>query len=130
MEYRLLADLTLAVHALFVLFVALGGLLVLRWPRVAWLHLPAAAWGAGMMFAGAICPLTYLENHWRVLAGQQGYPDGFVAHYLLALVYPQGVTRTMQAVLGVLVVGGNAAVYAWAWRRARRQAGDPVKRSA
>ncbi|SAI40212.1 Protein of Uncharacterised function (DUF2784) [Bordetella ansorpii] len=120
MDYRLLADLTLAVHAAFILFVALGGLLALRWPRVAWLHLPAAAWGAGIMFLGAICPLTYLENHFRVLAGQQGYPDGFIAHYLLGFVYPQGITRSVQAVLGALVVAGNAVVYAVLWRRRRR----------
>lgn len=117
MSYRLLADLTLAVHAAFVLFVALGGLLALRWPRAAWLHLPAAAWGAAIMFLGAICPLTYLENHFRALAGQQGYPDGFIAYHLLNFIYPHGITRGVQAVLGALVVAGNAIVYAVAWRR-------------
>ena len=120
MEYRLLADLTLALHALFVAFAALGGLLAWRWPRLAWLHLPAATWGAGIMFTGAVCPLTYLENHWRALAGQQGYADGFVAGHLLALLYPQGVTRAAQAVLGGLLAAGNLAVYAWLLVRRRR----------
>jgi len=124
MEYRLLADLTLGVHALFVVFAALGGLLVARWPWLAWLHLPAAAWGAAIMFGGWICPLTYLENHWRTLAGQQGYADGFVADHLLALLYPQGVTRTAQAVLGALLAASNVALYAWVFgvrRRGRRR---------
>lgn len=121
MEYRLLADLTLAAHALFVAFAALGGLLVARWPRLAWLHLPAAAWGAAIMFGGWICPLTYLENHWRALAGQQGYADGFVADHLLALLYPQDVTRAVQAGLGALLAAGNVALYAWVFGARRRR---------
>jgi len=79
-NYRLLADSVLLAHAAFVAFVVLGGLLALRWPRLAWLHLPAATWGAGIEFAGGICPLTPLENHWRRLAGEQGYAGGFFEH--------------------------------------------------
>ncbi|KAK53281.1 DUF2784 domain-containing protein [Bordetella bronchiseptica] len=120
MLYRFLADLVLALHALFVAFVVLGGLLALRWPRLAWLHVPAALWGAGIMLAGAICPLTPLENHWRAQAGQQGYEDGFIAHYLLAAIYPEGLSRTAQTVLGGLALAGNALVYAALWRRRRR----------
>jgi Protein of Unknown function (DUF2784) len=118
-NYRLLADTVLLAHAAFVAFVVLGGLLALRWPRLAWLHLPAAAWGAGIEFAGGICPLTPLENHWRRLAGEQGYADGFVEHYLLALIYPDGLTREVQLALGILVIAINAAVYAFVWRRKR-----------
>ena len=123
MPYGLLADLVLLAHAGFVAFVVLGGLLVLRWPRLAWLHLPAVAWGAGIEFAGAICPLTPLEIQLRSLAGQQGYAGGFVEHYVFALLYPEGLTRNVQLVLGALVVVMNALVYAILWRRHR--AGAP-----
>ena len=119
MNYRLLADVVLMAHAAFVAFVVLGGLLALRWPRLAWLHLPAAAWGAGIEFAGGICPLTPLENHWRGLAGEQGYAGGFLEHYLLAVLYPEGLTRGVQLALGLLVLAVNAAVYALVWRRRR-----------
>jgi hypothetical protein len=117
MHYRLLADLVLIVHAAFVAFVMLGGLTVLRWPRAAWVHLPIALWGAGIEFVGGICPLTPLENHWRSLAGDQGYAGGFVEHYIVALLYPDGLTRTIQVALGLLVLVVNVAIYAYAWRR-------------
>jgi hypothetical protein len=119
MHYRLLADLVLLVHASFVAFVMLGGLTVLRWPRAAWVHLPVALWGAGIEFLGGICPLTPLENHWRLLAGEQGYTGGFVEHYIVAMLYPAGLTRTTQVALGLLVIVVNVAIYAYAWRRRR-----------
>jgi hypothetical protein len=122
LPYGLLADAVLLAHAAFVAFVVLGGLLVLRWPRLAWLHLPVVAWGAGIEFAGGICPLTPLENHLRTLAQQQGYAGGFVEHYVFGLLYPEGLTRDVQLALGLLVLVVNAAVYAWAWRRHRRPA--------
>jgi hypothetical protein len=119
MPYRLLADLVLILHAGFVAFVMLGALFALRWPRVAWVHVPAALWGAGIEFLGGICPLTPLENHWRGLAGELGYPGGFVEHYIVAILYPDGLTRRVQLVLGVLVLAVNVAIYAWALRRWR-----------
>ena len=120
MGYAVLANLVLALHGAFVLFVVAGGLLSLRWPRAAWVHLPAAAWGAGIELTGGICPLTPLENRFRELAGQAGFDGGFVEHYLLASIYPDGLTRETQVVLGLAVVAVNVAVYAVAWRRQRR----------
>jgi hypothetical protein len=117
MSYRLLADLVLLVHASFVVFVMLGGLAVLRWPRLAWVHLPVVVWGAGIEFAGGICPLTPLENHWRRLAGEEGYAGGFVEHYLMAALYPEGLTRGLQIALGLVVLAVNAAVYVRVWSR-------------
>jgi hypothetical protein len=119
MSYRLLADLVLLVHAAFVAFVMLGGLAVLRWRRLAWVHLPVVVWGAGIEFAGGICPLTPLENHWRRLAGEQGYMGGFVEHYLMAALYPEGLTRGLQIVLGLVVLAVNAAVYVRVWSRTK-----------
>ena len=120
MGYAVLANLVLALHGAFVLFVVAGGLLSLRWPRAAWVHLPAAAWGAGIELTGGICPLTPLENRLRELAGQAGFDGGFVEHYLLASIYPDGLTQETQVVLGLAVVAVNVAVYAAAWRRRRR----------
>ena len=120
MPYRLLADLVLVLHAGFVAFVVLGALLALRWPRVAWVHVPVVLWGAGIEFVGGICPLTPLENHWRRMAGELGYPGGFIEHYIVSALYPDGLTRNVQVVLGALVVVVNVAIYAWALRRSRR----------
>ena len=119
MLYRLLADLVVLVHFGFVLFVVLGGLLALRWPRAAWVHLPAALWGAGIEFAAGICPLTPLENHLRRLGGEAGYTGGFVEHYVLPVLYPDGLTRGVQLVLGTFVLVLNILVYTIVWRRRR-----------
>ena len=118
MLFRLLADAVLLVHAAFVAFVVLGGWWVLFRPRLAWVHLPVVAWGAGIELLGGICPLTPLENRLRALAGEQGYPGGFVEHYLLAALYPEGLTRDVQVALGLLVLVVNALLYFAAWRRA------------
>ena len=117
MVYRLLADLVVLVHFCFVLFVILGGMLVLRWKSVAWVHLPAAAWGAIVEFMGWICPLTPLEIWLRVMAGQSGYQTGFIAHYLLPVLYPANLTRGTQIWLGILVLSLNLAIYGWLVRR-------------
>jgi len=115
--YALLADAVLVLHFLFVAFVVAGGLLVLRWPRIAWLHLPAAAWGVVIEFAGWICPLTPLENHLRARAGQTPYMGGFVEYYLLPVLYPEGLTRETQYALGLAVLALNVAVYGFVLRR-------------
>ena len=119
--YRFLADLTVLVHLAFVIFVVAGGLLALRWPAIRWAHLPAAVWGAWIEFTGGICPLTPLENALRQRAGEAPYGGDFVTHYVLPVLYPAGLTRPTQLVLGLLVVGVNAAVYACLWARARRR---------
>ena len=118
--YGVLAALVLAAHFLFVLFVVLGGLLALRWPRAAWLHLPAAAWGVAIEFFGWICPLTPLENELRARAGQAGYEGDFIARYLMPVLYPEGLTREAQFVLGGFTLVLNLAIYAVVLRRLRR----------
>jgi hypothetical protein len=117
--YGLLADLVVVVHLLFVAFVVAGALAVLRWPRLAWVHVPVAAWGALIEFAGWICPLTPLENDLRRLAGEAGYAGGFVERYLVSFLYPSGLARTHQVVLGLLVLAVNAGAY---WFLIRRRA--------
>ena len=125
MPYGLMADLLLLLHGGFVLFVVVGGLLVLRWPGLAWLHAPAALWGATIEFAGFICPLTPLENTWRRAAGEEGYQGGFIEHYVTAALYPAGLTRTVQVVLGLLVLGVNGWVYWKVWERSWSGARGP-----
>ncbi|HSD10474.1 MAG TPA: DUF2784 domain-containing protein [Candidatus Binatia bacterium] len=120
MAYRVLADLVLLAHAAFVAFVVLGGLVALRWPRCAWIHLPSVLWGVIVEYAGIICPLTPLEIFLRSRAGEPGYRGDFLGHYLTALLYPENLTRGRQIVLGVLALGINAIIYGWiAMRRLR-----------
>ena len=121
MLYRLLADATVVMHLVFVLFVVGGGFLVLWRPRLAWLHVPAALWGAFIEFAGWICPLTPLENWLREQGGRQAYATSFIEHYLIPVLYPQSLTRELQWVLGGLVLLVNVVAYAILLRRTRRR---------
>jgi hypothetical protein len=118
--YLLGADLVVLVHFAFVVFVALGGLLVRRWTRLAWLHLPAAAWGALIEFTGIVCPLTPLEKWLRLRGGGEAYAGGFIQHYIVPLLYPPGLTRAGQIALGCLVVALNAALYWHAFGKRRQ----------
>jgi hypothetical protein len=119
MLYRVLADCLVLVHLAFVIFVVAGGFLVLWRPSLRWIHLPAAAWGALIEFTGWICPLTPWEQALRRMDGQAGYAGGFIEHYILPVLYPEGLTPAVQIVLGFLVVGVNVAIYAFVWHRAR-----------
>lgn len=111
--YALLADLVVTIHFGFVAFVALGSLLLLRWPDLWRVHLPAAVWGAGIEILGGICPLTHLENELRHRAGAGGYSESFVSRYLLGWLYPEGLTRDAQLALGAAVIAGNVIAYLW-----------------
>lgn len=124
MLFRLLADAIVVVHLGFVLFVVLGGLLVLRWPRMAWVHLPAAAWGAWIEFAGWICPLTPLENWLRQQGGGPVYATGFVERYVVPVLYPAALSRDIQWALGGLVLAVNALVYLYVVRGRARAPGS------
>ncbi len=120
MTYRVLADLVVLAHTLFVVFVVVGGFMVWRWRWVAWLHVPCAVWGVMIEYQGWICPLTPLENALRTQAGLQGYEGGFVEHYVLPVLYPAGLTRPTQAILGSLVLAVNLIAYAVVVRRLLR----------
>lgn len=119
----LAADSLVVLHLAFVLFAVLGGLLVYRWPRWAWVHVPAFLWGALIEFRNWVCPLTPLEQRLRSLAGEDGYTGGFVEHYILPLIYPAGLTREIQLALGLFVLAVNALIYGiWFWRKWRGRA--------
>jgi hypothetical protein len=118
--YQVLADLVVGVHLAFILFVIGGGFAALRWPRLAWIHLPAAAWGAAVELGGWFCPLTPLEVRLRQLGGAAGYAESFVERYLLPLIYPAALTRELQLALGVAVLALNLVAYTWLWRRRGR----------
>jgi hypothetical protein len=120
MIYRLLADLVVIVHLLFILFVLFGGLLGLwrRW--VLWLHLPALVWGMVVEFASLLCPLTPLEKRLRMAGGESSYSGGFIEHYIEPIIYPPGLTPTIQVFLGIGVVVINISVYAIVWLRLRK----------
>ena len=119
---RLLADAVVLLHLLFIAFALAGGALVLWRPRIAWLHLPAVAWAAYVEFSATICPLTPLENALRRSAGEAGYGGGFIEHYLMALIYPEGLTRPVQIALGLGVLLFNVVLYAWLLLSRRRKA--------
>jgi hypothetical protein len=127
MTYRFLADLLVALHLAFALFVVLGGALVLWRRRLALLHVPVAIWGVLIELSGWVCPLTPLEVRLRILGGQAGYSGGFVEHYLLPVLYPSGLTREQQVGLGILVGVLNLGVYGlvtWRIMRERGRAGE------
>jgi len=118
MPYSLIADLVLLLHFAFVAFALFGGLLVWHRPRLAWLHLPALAWGVYVQWADRICPLTPLENQFRLRGGEAGYAGGFIEHYVSLLLYPDNLTLELRYVLGAVLLAVNVAVYArLIWRK-------------
>jgi len=120
---ELLADTVLVVHAGFALFVIAGAWLALRWRGLIRWHAPAALWGAAIEFGGWVCPLTPLENRLRAEAGQSAYPGDFVQHYTTSALYPPALTRSVQLMLGMLVLIINVAAYSLMWHRRRRDSG-------
>ena len=119
MIWSAVADALVVVHFAFTAFVIFGGFLTWRWPRIALAHLPALAWGCWIEASHAVCPLTPLENHWRHLAGEAGYQEGFLAHYLVRVLYPPGLTWEIQEELAVLLLLLNVVAYARLIRRRR-----------
>lgn len=113
MSYRFLADSVLVLHLLFIGFVIFGGLIALRFAWVAAIHIPAACWGIFVELTGKVCPLTTLEVGLRRAAGDAGYSDSFIEHYLLPIIYPAGLTRNIQFWLAGFVILANAAIYGW-----------------
>jgi hypothetical protein len=120
MVYRWLASLVVLTHGAFIVFVVLGGFLTWRWRWIAWIHVPCAVWGALIEFRGWICPLTPLENYYRQRAGEAGYSEGFIEHYLLPLIYPAGLTPRIQVLLGIAVLLVNGVAYGMLLLRATR----------
>jgi hypothetical protein len=119
MSTVLLADGIVVLHFLFIAFVVAGGALCLRWPRLAYAHVPAVCWGILIEITGWICPLTPLENALRQASGQTGYPGSFIAHYVLPIIYPPGLTRATQLTLAGALIAGNLACYGWLIHRHR-----------
>jgi len=119
MLFRAAADLVLVMHLCFVIFVVVGGLLALRWPQLARVHIPVAVYGATIEFVGFVCPLTPLEVWLRRRGGEAGYSGGFIDHYITAALYPEGLTRHVQFLLGAGVLLLNAIAYT-IWFRRRR----------
>lgn len=124
MLYRLLADLTVLLHFGFILFALFGGYLALKWRHLLWLHLPALVWGVLVEAAGWYCPLTPLEQALRKAAGEAGYVGGFIEHYLLPVLYPDGLTREVQYLLAAILLGVNLGAYVVLFRRRRKTKGQ------
>ncbi|GLQ88203.1 DUF2784 domain-containing protein [Dyella flagellata] len=120
MPWLIAADAVLSLHLGFILFCTLGAVLALKWRWIPWLQLPAAAWGVWVEASGWICPLTSVENDFRVRAGVAAYQGDCLGHYLTATIYPDGLTRNIQFVLGAIVLIVNVSVYAWLLRKQAR----------
>ena len=116
MTYHLAATAIALLHLAFIAFVLLGAFLVLKWPKLMWVHVPAAVWGVLIEFGGWWCPLTKWENQFLRAAGRAGYDTGFVAHYIMPIIYPPGLTRGMEIALGIIVLVVNVAVYVRVFR--------------
>jgi len=131
MSARLAADAVVALHAAFIAFVVAGGVLTYFDRRWAILHVPAVAWAAWTEFTGTVCPLTPWENAFRAEAGEAGYAESFIDHYIVPLIYPENLTAEAQTALGIGIVLLNAIVYAAVRRkRTRRPATRPQENRA
>jgi len=121
------ADLVVLLHFTFIVFVVVGGFLVLKWRWLLWFHVPAAIWGALIEFSGWVCPLTPIENMLRVAGGEGAYSNSFIAHYIVPVIYPSGLKRSTQIALGLIVVVINAVVYGAIYLQHQRQLGRDYK---
>lgn len=110
-----LADIILIVHSLFIVFVIFGGLIVLKWHKIMWVHIPCAIWGALIEFSGWICPLTYLENYFLETGDVNVYETSFIQHYLMPVIYPSNLTADIQILLGTIVIVINFIIYFFVW---------------
>jgi hypothetical protein len=119
MLFRLAAEAVLLTHLAFIVFALLGAAIAARWRWIVFVHLPAATWGFFIELTGRICPLTYLENYLRIKAGQSGYTESFIEHYLLPIIYPAGLTREIQFLIAAVVLAVNIALYGWICFRRR-----------
>lgn len=126
MLFRAAADAVLVLHLAFIVFALVGAALTVRFRWIPLVHLPAASWGIFVELSGRVCPLTHLENHLRVQAGQSGYAQSFIEHYLLDLLYPAGLGPDLQVLLAAVVATTNAAIYGWLLHRWRRGARRPA----
>ena len=111
MIYSFLADLLVVFHLVFILYVIAGAMLIFKWPKMLWIHLPSCFWGMTVEFTGWICPLTPWEIQLRRLAGEEGYTRSFIEHYLIPIIYPSGLTREIQMLLGGIVLIINLSLY-------------------
>lgn len=121
MLYALAADFLVIIHLLFIGFVIVGGLLLIKWRWLMVLHLPAVAWAALLEFKSLVCPLTPLEQTLRHLANQESYSGGFIQHYLLPVIYPSGLQEYIQIILGILVIVINTAIYLWVFSKRKKK---------
>lgn len=131
MTNRLLADAITILHIAFIVFVFVGGFLIIRKPKIVWLHLPAVIWGLAMTFLGWGCPLTSLEKWLRRVAGQNGYDGGFIEHYFGPVIYPGGMPNAAEPLAGIFVLVWSIAIYSFAFARIRQRQGveKPVERA-
>jgi hypothetical protein len=120
MAYSLAADAVVLLHLLFIVVAVFGGIVVLWVPQFAWLHVPALAWAVWIAATHGVCPLTPLENQLRRLAGEAGYPEGFIDHYLMPVIYPAGLTPAIQTWIAIVLAASNALLYGWALFKALR----------
>ena len=113
MIYHIAADLVVLIHFAFIIFVVVGGFLVVKWQKILFFHIPAVVWGVLIEFTGGICPLTPLENRFRLIGGEAGFSGGFIDKYIVSLIYPDELTRTIQIVLGCIVIIINVCIYGY-----------------
>lgn len=121
MIFRIIADILIVLHGLFILYVLFGAFLNFRWQKLVWLHLPVMIWGILVEYMHWICPLTPLENYFRRKAGTGVYEGDFIDHYIIPLIYPENLTPQFQVVLGSLVIVLNLVIYGFFWYRIRRK---------
>ncbi|MBN2521871.1 MAG: DUF2784 domain-containing protein [Bacteroidales bacterium] len=130
MVYNFLSNLVVFLHLLFILFVCLGAFLVIKWPRIVWIHIPFALWGIVVEYFNMLCPLTPLENYFRKMSGGNTYETDFIERYIVPLIYPETLTRNLQFVLGSIVIVLNFAIYGFIlYKRIKKRSKSVSKKS-
>jgi hypothetical protein len=112
----MLASVVLLLHLSFIMFVVLGGVLVLFWPPIIWLHFPALTWGLLVHLTDWACPSTSLENRLRRLSGLACYTGGFIEYYFSVVIgRARPNHRRLMNMAVLLIVTINLLTYSYVY---------------
>ena len=117
--FEIFAILVLLLHFSFILFVIFGAILILKFKKIIYVHIPAVAWGAYIELSHSICPLTHLENYFLKKAGKDQYSVDFIENYIFKIIYPPALNYEIQTYLGVILIFVNLLIYYYIVKKIR-----------
>ena len=117
--FEIFATLALLLHFSFILFVIFGAILILKFKKIIYVHIPAVTWGVYIELSHSTCPLTHLENFFLKKAGKDQYSVDFIENYIFKIIYPPALNYEIQTYLGVILIFVNLLIYYYIVKKIR-----------